>query len=215
MLLTGETKNGMGNEKFLKGMELLTSHTEIEDEIGILKSFNLVGSTLQKLDFGISYFEKKNFTTYEKYGDGCPFKIELDSSVHQILGVPIYIKRTSSGTYSVVASAKNVSTYNFNTNQLEGVIPSVEINQFQVNEKPFVHKNLGFKIIFDQRYNFDNEKAYYFMLQDLGSLTEMYREKLDIKPISRESNIVEISIRGRNPRKDMLFLNTLLDVYLA
>ncbi|MBI1767575.1 MAG: polysaccharide biosynthesis tyrosine autokinase [Bacteroidetes bacterium] len=215
ILLTGQMKNGMGNEKFMKGMELLTSHTELEDEIGILKSFNLVGSTLQKLDFGISYFEKKNFTTHEKYGDGCPFKIELDSSVHQILGVPIYIKRTSPGTYSVFASAKNVSTYNFYTNQMEGVIPSLEIDQTLANEKPFVHKNLSFKIIFDYRYNFDHEKVYFFILQDLGSLTEMYREKLDIKPISRESNIVEINIRGRNPRKDILFLNKLLDVYLA
>src|SRR5437016_5376712 len=60
ILLTGQAKNGMGNEKFLKGMELLTSHTELEDEIGILKSFNLVGSTLEKLDFGVSYFEKRN-----------------------------------------------------------------------------------------------------------------------------------------------------------
>src|SRR5258705_3279625 len=53
------------------------------------------------------------------------------------------------------------------------------------------------------------------MLQDLGSLTEMYREKMDIKPSSRESNIVEINVRGRNPKKDILFLNTLLDVYLS
>src|ERR1043166_8954315 len=97
ILLTAQAKNGMGNEKFLKGMELLSSHTELEDEIGILKSFNLVGSTLQKLDFGITYFEKKNFKTFEKYHDDYPFKIELDSSNNQILNVPIYIKKTPSG----------------------------------------------------------------------------------------------------------------------
>src|SRR6185369_2006973 len=79
ILLTAQAKNGMGNEKFLKGMELLTSHTELEDEIGILKSYNLVRNTLQKLDFGITYFEIKNFKTYEKYRDDYPFKIELDS----------------------------------------------------------------------------------------------------------------------------------------
>lgn len=215
ILLTQQMKNGMANEKFLKGMELLTSHTELEDEIGILKSFNLVGSTLQKLDFGISYFEKNNLKTYEKYNDGCPFRIMLDSTIHQIINVPIYIKRTSPGTYTVIASAKNVSTYNFYTNQLEGVLPAVEITQIQAEEKPFVSKNLSFKIVFDKRYNFDGEKVYFFILHDLGSLTEIYREKLDIKAISRESNIVEINIRGRNPKKDILFLNTLLEVYLA
>jgi len=215
ILLDGQMKNGMGDEKFLKGMELLTSHTEIEDEIGILKSFNLVGSTLQKLDFGISYFEKKNFKTLEKYNDNFPFKVELDSSVNQIINVPIFIKRTSPTEYSVIASSNNVGIYNFKTNQWTGVVPRVEINQSQSSEKKFITKNLGFKLVFDSRYKFDNEKVYYFTLQDIGSLTEMYREKLDIKPISRESNIVEINMRGRIPSKDILFLNTLLDVYLA
>src|ERR1043166_1566140 len=97
ILVTAQAKNGMGNEKFLKGMELLTSHTELEDEIGILKSFNLVGSTLQKLDFGITYFEVKNFKTYERYRDDYPFKIELDSSANQLLDVPIYVKKTPTG----------------------------------------------------------------------------------------------------------------------
>src|SRR5258708_9665730 len=143
ILLTGQMKNGMGNEKFLKGMELLTSHTELEDEIGILKSFNLVRSTLHKLDFGISYFEEKNFKKYEKYYDGCPFKIELDSSVNQIINVPIFIKKITSGTYLVAASATNVSTYNFYTTHLEGVVPSVNIERLQANEKTFVDKNLS------------------------------------------------------------------------
>ncbi len=62
--------------------------------------------------------------------------------------------------------------------------------------------------------NFDSEKDYYFIMQDLVSLTETFREKLDIKPISRESNIVEINVRGKSPMKDILFLNTLLEVYL-
>jgi capsular exopolysaccharide synthesis family protein len=214
ILLNTQMKNGMGGEKFLKGMELLTSHTELEDEIGILKSFNLVGSTLQKLDFGITYFEKKNFKTYERYRDDYPFKIELDSSSSQILDVPIYIKKTPTG-FHVHASAKNVVTYNFYTNQFKGVEPVVTIDQPASPGKPFSNKNISFKVILDDRYHFDNAKEYFFVIHDLASLTEMYREKLDIKPISRESNIVEISVRGRVPMMDILFLNKLLDVYLA
>src|SRR5260221_9250125 len=136
ILLNAQVKNGMDSEKFMKGMELLTSHTEIEDEIGILKSFNLVGNTLLKLDFGISYFEKKNFKTFEKYGDDFPFKIELDSSVDQIINVLIYIKRISAKGYSVQAAGTNANTYNFYTNQFTGELPVVNIDQAQVNEKP-------------------------------------------------------------------------------
>ncbi len=214
ILLTGQMKNGMGNEKFMKGMELLTLHTELEDEIGILKSSNLVRSTLQKLDFGITYFEEKNFKTFEKYHDDYPFKIELDSSSNQILDVPIYIKKTLTG-FHVQASGKNATTYNFYSNQFTGIVPVVTIDQQVLKGKPFSVKNLSFKITLDDHYHFDYEKEYFFIIHDPASLTEMYREKLDIKPISRESNIVEISARGRVPMMDILFLNKLLDVYLA
>ncbi|HLZ17162.1 MAG TPA: Wzz/FepE/Etk N-terminal domain-containing protein, partial [Cyclobacteriaceae bacterium] len=215
ILLSGPRKNEMASEKFLKGMELLTSHTEIEDEIGILKSSSLVGSTLQRLDFGVSYFEEANFKTHEKYGDEYPFKIELDSTVDQVVGVPVFVKRTSAKTYSVHAAGKNIGTFNFYTNQPSGVLPTFAFDQIQVNDRPVVSRNLSFKIIFNPRIRLDSEKVYFFIIESLGSLAEMYREKLDIKPISRESNIVEINVRGPSPKKEVLFINTLLEVYLT
>src|SRR5882672_5347888 len=135
ILLNGQVKNGMDTEKFMKGMELMTSHTEIEDEIGILKSYNQVGSTLQKLDFGVSYFEKQNFKTFEKYGNDCAFKVEMDSTVNQIVNVPIFIKRTSTKTYSVHVAAKNASTYNFYTNQPTEHLPVTSIDHTRGNDK--------------------------------------------------------------------------------
>lgn len=216
ILLNGQVKNGMDSEKFLKGMELLTSHTEIEDEIGILKSYNQVGSTIQKLDFGISYFEKQNFKTFERYGSEYPFKVELDSTVNQIVNVPIFIKRTSTKTYSVHVDAKNAGTYNFYTNQPTEQLPVASIDHTRANDKPFVDKNLSFRIKFNRPYESEGgEKVYFFVIHDLGSLTESYLDKMDIKPISRESNIVEINVRGRIPKKEIVFLNTLLDVYLT
>src|SRR5579859_609078 len=141
ILLSGPRKNEMASEKFLKGMELLTSHTEIEDEIGILKSFSLVGSTLQRLDFGVSYFEKTNFKGQEKYGDECPFRIELDSTVNQVVGVPVYVKRTTAKTYSVHAAGKNVGTFNFYTNQSADVLRTFAVDEIQVNDRPIASKN--------------------------------------------------------------------------
>src|SRR5579859_4414016 len=67
ILLNGEVKNGLSSEKFLKGMELLTSHTELEDEIGILKSYNLSESTVKRLDFGITYYAESNLRSFERY----------------------------------------------------------------------------------------------------------------------------------------------------
>src|SRR6478736_2727863 len=99
-------------------MELMSSHTELEDEIGILKSFNLAESTIEKLDFGVLYFSKSNLRSTEKYGKSFPFKIELDSTVNQIIDVPIFVNRTSDSTYTIHAVANEANTYNFYTKRI-------------------------------------------------------------------------------------------------
>jgi capsular exopolysaccharide synthesis family protein len=216
ILLSSDMKSGIRSEEFLKGMELLAGNTEIEDEIGILKSYNLVGTAIRKLDFGISYFEKENLKTVEKYGADRPFIVELDSTTDQIIQVPIFIQRTSDTTYLVTASGENVPTYNFYTDTSAKRKGAVEIHENGLIDKPFKVENLSFKVNFTTPFNAAESlsRSYFFLINDLSAVTEFYQQKLDIKPISRESNIVEINIRGKIPQKEILFLNTLLDVYL-
>ena len=214
MLLNNETKNGIQSEEFLKGMKLLAPQTEIEDEIGILKSYDLVSHTIQKLDFGISYFKKQNFKTFEQYANS-PFKIALDSTINQVTNVPIYIERTSDDTYSIRSSGENVSTYNFSTAKSGETVPSLNIYSVCFNDKTFEHENLRFKITFrDEFQPADHETLYFFVIYPLPAVTEFYQQKLDVKPIARESNIVEINLKGTVPQKEILFLNTLMDVYI-
>lgn len=215
ILLNGELNSGLNSEKFLKGMELMSTHTEVEDEVGILKSSNLSESTLQKLDFGITYYTKSNFRSFEQYGRNYPFSIEMDSTVHQMVGIPIYIERISDSTYLVQASATGANTFNFYTNTSSESQVTVEINSSRHVDKPFTHKNLGFRIKFNRPFYKDQNTEYYFVINNLNTLAESYREKLEIKPISRESNMVEVTLKVMNPAKGVLFLNTLLDVYRA
>ena len=215
ILLGSEMKNGIRSEKFLKGMELLTSNTELEYEIGILKSYNMVGSAIMKLDFGVSYFEKEDFKTVEKYGTNRTFIIQLDSTVDQIVSVPIFIQRTSENTYRLKVSGENVPTYNFYTRTTGSSLASVEIDSLGFAGKPFHNKNLGFTLAFNSPFQPDaSSKTDFFVIYDPAAITQYYQNKLEIQPISRESNIVELNMRGTIPDKEILFLNTLLDVYL-
>jgi len=213
ILLNEEVKNGLNSEKFLKGMELMSTHTELEDEIGILKSYNLSESTIRKLDFGISYYTKSNFRSFEQYGKGFPFKIKLDSSVSQLVGVPIYIKPLGNNSFSIQAFAKTAGTYNFYTNKNGESVFHIGINTFGSDKKPFVTKHLAFTIKFNEAYVINPDTEYYFVIHTLHSLADTYREALEMKPISRESSLVEVSMKTGNPEKGILFLNTILDVY--
>ncbi|CAN5364487.1 tyrosine-protein kinase domain-containing protein [soil metagenome] len=215
ILLNGEVKNGMNSEKFLKGMELMNSHTELEDEIGILGSFTLAESTVKKLDFGISYYEKGKFKATEKYGNERAFVIEMDSSSNQVINVPIYISKSSDSTFRVRVSEKEADTYNFYTNRVIDYNTQIEVNEEQNESKPFQHPNLKFTIHFDKSKWFDRSMEYYFTFNELGAVADSYKKALEIKPISRESNIVEINLTGTIPTKEIKFLNKMMDVYLS
>ncbi len=213
ILLNGEVKNGLNSGNFLKGMELMSSQTELEDEIGILKSYNLAENTINKLDFGVSYYSRTNFKSIEPSVTNYPFKIELDSTVNQIVGIPVYIVRTSDSTYSISATAKKVGTYNFYTNRATEIVQDYEVNSIGIIGKPFLENNLSFKLKFNRPFYGETETNYYFVINNLNSLADSYRELLDIKPISLESNLVEVTLKTTNPDRGITLLNTLLEVY--
>jgi hypothetical protein len=179
LLLKSETQTGVDSEDFLKGMNLYTSQTGIEDEIGILKSYSMVDRAMRELNFAIQYFTRKNFATEERYEDS-PFTIELDSVVNQIVDVPIYIELVSSTRYKVKVSAKNVNTYNYYTNQVEGFVDHLDIEEELPLDKPFANKYLGFTIKFNDLFKVDKDTETFFVIQKMQSMTEGYQSKLNI-----------------------------------
>jgi len=214
LLVKSEEQNAMNSDQFLKGMDLFTPETELEDEIGILRSYSMVEQAMRQLDFTVSYFTKKNFVTTERYHDS-PFTIELDSAVDQFIFMPIYIERITATKFRVVASGKKVSTYNLVTNDLESLVEKVEIREEGSVDKPFVSKNLGFTLKFNDQFKTDKDTQMFFVINTLGTLVEDYQNKLAIEPIAMESNIVELGVKGRVVDKEINFLDKLLEVYLA
>ena len=76
----------------LKGFEVSRN---IQNEIGIIKSFSLAYKTLKELpQFEVfCYTEtKRSKKTKELFGDDCPFNVLLDTSHFQTSGVPINIE---------------------------------------------------------------------------------------------------------------------------
>jgi capsular exopolysaccharide synthesis family protein len=213
LLVKSEEQNAMNSDQFLKGMDLFTPQTELEDEIGILKSYTMVEQAMRQLDFTVSYFTKKNFVETERYMD-TPFTVKLDSAVDQFIFLPIYIERISSTKFRVIASGKKVSTYSLVTNDVESLVENVEIREEGSVDKPFVSKNLAFTLKFNDQFKTDKDTQMYFVINTLGTLVEGYQNKLSIEPIAMESNIVELGVKGRVIDKELNFLNKLLDAYL-
>jgi capsular exopolysaccharide synthesis family protein len=214
LLVKSEENSTVNSDQFLKGMDLFTGETQLEDEIGILKSYSMVEQAIRQLDFGVTYYSTKNFVTTEQYADA-PFTVELDSVVDQVVYVPVYIERLSSQKFRVNTSGSKVNTYNFYTNKIENQLDKFEVRGEGNVGEAFVSKNLSFKLKFNDQFRTGKETQMFFVINTLGSLVEDYQRKLAIEPIAMESNIVELELKGNIVEKEINFLNKLLEVYLA
>lgn len=214
LLLKSEEKNNLGGQEFLKGMGLFQSNTELEDEIGILKSYSLIETAIKRLDFGVSYFLDQPFKDIETYSNP-PFTIVLDSTISQMVNVPIHIVRTSAKDYRIIAERKHPEVYDFITGSKEQTYQLVDINYRAENGKPFRYQYLGFTLYFEQPWDSLSDEKYYFVINDLDAVVESYQNNLSVAPISRESNIVTLSLPGTEPDKTIRFMNKLMEVYLT
>ena len=213
LLLKSEDGTGYGPGRFLKGMELFNANTDLEDEIGIINSFANVEGAIKRLNFGISYYTEKNFRKTEHYGN-TPFTIDLDSSANQLVGIPIYIERLSNSKYMVSVKGEEVGTYDVLENRGTGKVPVVDIQEVLDINRPFESKNLSFRITFNDQFKLEEGAKMYFRINNQVYMAEGYRNQLTIEPISKESNIVQLSIRQAVPQKGVDFINAVMRVYL-
>lgn len=216
VMMSEKTKNSMGaKEDFLKGSSFLSNGADIEDLIAQLTSVTNMTKTLRRLEFGMSYFERKNFLTQEKF-EYPPFFVKLDTVAVQVYGIPIHIKvDRASGTYRVQAESKHATLYNVQKQiELEGFIPEYKVDQVQKIGEPFVAEGLSFSIEFPEDRAYGDGVDRYFVINSLDGLVAEYRSKTTAGPLSDESNIVEVSTVGEVVAKEKQFQNKLVETFI-
>jgi len=206
-------------DDFFTGMEMFSSDHTIENEIGLLSSFNLVQHTLRQLDFGVEYFESQLFGSEELYHHA-PFLVNYDSLSYQITEEPFYIHFITKDTFEIEIDAEN-----FYLHQPTDVRTSPKvIGDFSYRDTLAMgeasdHPYLNFTLIpnprFDSRINWVQEQPdYHFAIRDLKILTEEYLERLTVKKFNQGSSILELIVEGSLVEKQRRFLNAHTKVYL-
>ncbi len=211
----GRNVFGSGNEEFLKGSSFFNSQSDIEDQVAVLTSVSNMTKALKRLDFGITYYERKNFMTTEKY-EYPPFHVKLDTVAIQVHNVPIHVEvDREAGTYRVTAKAKYARHYNLQKQtELESFYTDYNIDRTMKIGEPFSDQGLSFQIEFPADRTYSKKKQSFFMINSLDGLIASYRARTQAAPISDESSIVVLSTSGEVIEKERLFLNKLLETYI-
>lgn len=211
---------GIGNEKFISGLELLEGSSELEDEIGILSSHKMVDRALDGLYFDVSLYSFDNRFNFlgerisEEVYKG-PIEIILNhSSSKQIIHAPIHIEFVDSTRVKLEVDSENVAVLDMVSQEITSNEEVVILEEEFSLADGYKSDLLSFDIFITPEYEVSAGEKYYFVINNRESLLKQYSSKLSIATISKQSNIVSLSSRGRTPTKEIDFVNKLMEVYI-
>ena len=212
-VLIKEDKTKMDPQQML-GLDLMGSNQNLENEIGILKSYTLTNQTIKQLHFEVSYFENKRFITKELYRES-PITVIMDTAVNQPINLSFKIKIIDNNRYQIKAEDDAVTLYDYrNYRKADNKVAIKYAHEFNFGER-VKGDHFSFVVVRNPDFKKDimEEGDLSFVFNDMDVLTKQYMG-LKTEPINKDASIVEISLRGNNIQKSVDFLNMLTAVYL-
>jgi hypothetical protein len=167
-----------------------------------LKRFALVEKTIKDLDFSISYYKEGNIRITEIYPDK-PIVISIDTLSNNIpYGVTFKCQFQKENKF--ILKTENDEWNNLISNEPYHLNQPIDIAGFLFMvdwNKLYSNDNIGDEIL--------------FKINDIEWLTDQYINKIKISPLKREASILQVSLEGTHPRKEVDFLNTLSENYIS
>ncbi len=204
MLIKDDLNGGgySGMDKIIPGGDIFSSRQNLQNEIGILKSFDLNHQVMYKLeDFHIVYTAvgRRGIAESRLYKNS-PFVVVWDTINLQPAGRRVDIKVLSPERYQMTIEA----------NEYEG--------EHSFGER---FNRFGFDFIIYPReretspYIEGWSNKYYFRFVRPAALANSYRARLSVIPIEEEATLVTLSVTGLVPEQEAEYLDTLMSAYIA
>ena len=202
MLIKDQENSGSftGMDRLIPGGDIFSSRQNLQNEIGILRSFDLNHRVMYELeDFHVVYTAvgKRGIAESRLYKKSL-FVVVCDSIWMQPAGRRVDIKILSPEKYQLTIEA----------NEYEG--------EHSFGE-PF--RKFGFNFIIKPRnpgispFIEGGSNKYYFQIASPAALANSYRYKLAVAPIEEEATLVTLTVTGLVPEQEADYLNRLMEAY--
>ena len=186
-------------QRVVGGLQLFNNRKNIENEIGVLKSYSLSEAAIKELDFDFSYFKYEKFRSDIDLYQNSPFIIIPDSGKYFTEGINCYLAFTGEDSFNI-----NIEKYN--------------INQELHFGEHFSSDHFNFTVVKNDKINIDYKKlkgnTYYFHKNNFHSLVNSFSNRLNVDVRSQNSSILWLWMDGTVPQRINNYLNKVIEVYL-
>ena len=195
----------LGAENLIEGLELFSGKNNLTNEIIILKSYSITEKIINELNLGISYFQHGFLQTKEIF-EKSPFIVYVDSTHNQLTGTKFEIEIIDNKSFNLNISSEGDFPYNIKNKKLDKtLITDIDISDtFNFNKK-IITDYFAIKISksksFDLEQLLTNKNTYSFILHQESKLARSLISKIIINPINKETSILKLNIKDKNPKK--------------
>jgi len=207
----------LGESKYVEGgVGLIEMEKNLYNEIGIIKSFNLINQTVQDLGFNVSYYGENWIKNREHYGY-FPFNVTLLESEAQLFDVPFEIEILANERYRLsidankfmVSNPSNETThevnYDLDYSEIFSFGDTVENDYFN-----FIIKRPDYKVNANDFRNLDLS----FIIHDHDEVSNSRMDGLEVNNIDIQASIFKIVSNGTLVEKEIDFLRKLTENYI-
>ena len=197
---------------------MFNTRSNIEDELGILRSYPVINKTIKELNLSVTYFIKEGLYIREIYKDS-PFTVLIDVDAFLPLNLKFEVGIISNEEFilKVKTEDNEYPLYNYKKKERIGLIRDLNFNQKFSFGKNIEYRNIKFKVLLNKNFAKESfeDKRFYFRFNDLQQMTYEYQGALSINRVSGQSSLVGLEIKGGNYQLVTDFLNKLAEVYLS
>src|SRR5690606_32131225 len=183
---------------------LKNKKSNVQNQIGILKSYSLNLKALENLKWEHSWYEKTLFKKTDLYQRE-PFTVKVSDGSIPEKNIPIFIKPLSPTSYQLEVDEEIEENGVKRTIKFEGE------GKFGV---PFQNEYFDFAIQPAKEFPFVVGQNYVLQFNDLSKLALQYQEMLEVTLSNEESDIIYVSLESTEPARAVNYLNEIGDVYI-
>jgi tyrosine-protein kinase Etk/Wzc len=176
-------------------------NTNIENKLGIFKSYTLFRKAMNNLEWDISWYKKGLFVDFDLYKSG-PFELIVPPNAMNARNVKVQIELVNDREYKV--SAKGETNMN-------GFAQKVKFEEIARFDKPFMNDFFHFEL---RKKNYQQKEKFILIFNDIDLLTRSYINKTNITLVDINADLISIVIEGDNIQREVDFINELNKVFI-
>ena len=218
LLIRDDNNTQLGAENLLEGLEIFSGKKNLKNEIIILNSYSITEKVIEELFLGITYYQHGILQTNEMF-DNSPFTVELDSNHNQLTNNRFRLTIIDENRFNLEVFAKDQFPYNLIDKKLnKTILANLDIKETylfgEVISTDYFSFTINKSLFFNLEELLSNNKTHSFKLSKIEDLAHDLIDNITINPINKETSILKLNIKARNPKKNINILNKITEIYI-